>query len=237
VPQLELESVSAAYGKKQVLTDITMQVDEGEIVALIGPNGAGKSTLLKTIAGSVFPTRGHVRFMGQDIDRMAPYVRARSGIAHFLQGGRVFPNLSVRENLEVGVMDLSRRETGKRIEEIKATFANLSSLLGRRAGLLSGGERQSLALAVVLMRRPTLLLLDEPSAGLSPRLVGETLGKIKEINRNWRTTVLLVEQNVGEALKLCHRAIVLLGGKLHRSLDISKKGLDLSVLDELFFSS
>lgn len=212
--ELKVEDIYAGYGKKEILRGISFDIKQGEIVALIGPNGAGKSTLLKVIAGVLKPSRGKVWLDGKDITSLPPYQINRLGIGYFLQGGKVFPSLSVRENLEVGSLGLSQEEKEKRVEEVLKIFDNLKGLLDRRVGLISGGERQALALAMILIKKPQVLLLDEPSAGLSPRYVRDTMEKIKEINAAWKTTVLLVEQNVGEALKVARDTIALSSGTI-----------------------
>jgi len=174
---------------------------------------------------------------GKDISLLPPYEINRLGIGYFLQGGKVFPSLSVRENLEVGSLGLSQEEKEKRIEEVLKIFDNLKGLLDRRVGLISGGERQALALAMILIKKPQVLLLDEPSAGLSPRYVRDTMEKIKEINAAWKTTALLVEQNVGEALKIAKKTIVMFGGKIESSFDNSGDILKERVLENVFFGS
>jgi urea transport system ATP-binding protein len=180
-------------------------------VAIIGPNGAGKSTLLKVIAGFLRPTAGTVLLNGRDVTRLAPHERVRAGIGYFMQGGRAFPSLTVRENLS---MAGDEHGSGKgNLEQVLEVFPKLREISGRRAGLLSGGERQALALAMTLVRRPTVLLLDEPSAGLSPRLVREMLDKVREIGQSWGLAVVMVEQNVREALGAAHRVCVLAEGR------------------------
>ncbi len=235
--ELKVEDIYAGYGKKEILRGISFDIKQGEIVALIGPNGAGKSTLLKVIAGVLKPWKGKVWLDGKDISLLPPYEINRLGIGYFLQGGKVFPSLSVRENLEVGSLGLSQEEKEKRIEEVLKIFDNLKGLLDRRVGLISGGERQALALAMILIKKPQVLLLDEPSAGLSPRYVRDTMEKIKEINAAWKTTALLVEQNVGEALKIAKKTIVMFGGKIESSFDNSGDILKERVLENVFFGS
>ncbi len=210
--ELKVEDIYAGYGKKEILRGISFDIKQGEIVALIGPNGAGKSTLLKVIAGVLRPWKGKVWLDGKDITSLPPYEINQLGIGYFLQGGKVFPSLSVRENLGIGALGLSQEEKEKRVEEVLKIFDNLKGLLDRRVGLISGGERQALSLAMILIKKPQILLLDEPSAGLSPRYVKDTMEKIREINAAWKTTVLLVEQNVGEALKISSKTVVLKNG-------------------------
>jgi len=211
---LRLENITAGYGKRTVLQDLSLKVEGEEIVALIGPNGAGKSTVLRVAAGFLEPSRGRVWLDGTEITDLTPHERIDRGLAYCIQGGRVFPSLSVAENLEIGAGGLSAEEQEKRRETVLELFPNLKPLLDRRAGVLSGGERQALALGMVLVNRPTMLLLDEPSAGLSPRLVRDLLDKVQQLNDRWDVTVLLVEQNVREALDMSHRAAALVNGKV-----------------------
>jgi branched-chain amino acid transport system ATP-binding protein len=177
--ELRVENIHAAYGKKEVLRGVSLSMQQGEIVALIGPNGAGKSTLLKVIAGFLKPLHGQVWLDGKALNSLAAHERVGQGIAYFMQGGKVFPNLTVAENLEMGLASLSVQNKKDGIPAVLEIFSNLKDLLNRRAGLLSGGERQALALAMVLVRRPHLLLADEPSVGLSPKLVHTMLEKFR----------------------------------------------------------
>ena len=211
---LEIEGIKASYGKKEVLRGLSFSLKKGEILAIIGPNGAGKSTLLKVISGFLEPTEGKVMFEGKDITAIPAHRRSDLGMGYFMQGGKVFPSLTVRENLELGGMGLDTETRKNRIESVLGIFYNLNSLLERRAGLLSGGERQAVAMAMMLIRNPKLLLLDEPSAGLSPRIAGDMLGRIKEINEKWGTSIIVVEQNVGQALEIAHRVLVLVSGQI-----------------------
>jgi urea transport system ATP-binding protein len=167
--------------------------------------------LLKVIAGFLRPTAGNVLLDGRDITRLAPHERVQAGIGYFMQGGRAFPSLTVNENL---IMAAAGHKTGREnLKQVLEVFPKLREVSSRRAGLLSGGERQALALAMTLTRRPAVLLLDEPSAGLSPRLVSEMLDKVREIGQIWGLTVLMVEQNIREALSFAQRACVLAEGQ------------------------
>jgi branched-chain amino acid transport system ATP-binding protein len=235
--ELKVEDIYAGYGKKEILRGISFDIKQGEIMALIGPNGAGKSTLLKVIAGVLRPWKGKVWLDGKDITSLPPYEINQLGMGYFLQGGKVFSSLSVRENLGIGALGLSQEEKEKRVEEVLTIFDNLKGLLDRRVGLISGGERQALALAMILIKKPQVLLLDEPSAGLSPRYVKDTMEKIREINAAWKTTVLLVEQNVGAALKIAEKTIIMSGGKIEFSSDNSIDLLKERVLESAFFGS
>ncbi len=227
-------NIYAGYGKKEVLFGVSFSVREGEILGLIGPNGSGKSTILKVISGLLTPSRGSLKFFGEEITNLTTEERVRRGIGYFLQGGEVFRNLTVQENLRIGGLGLKKEIVSQNMEEVLSLFPLLGKYKNTRAGLLSGGERQALAFAIVLMRRPKILLLDEPSAGLSPILIKESIKKIKEMNEKLRLTILLVEQNVKEALGIVHRVYLLKNGKIvgeEEPEDVLRKGR----LDDLFF--
>jgi branched-chain amino acid transport system ATP-binding protein len=214
---LELKNVSAAYGPVRALYDVSVMVKQGEIVTLIGANGAGKTTMLRTISGLLRPLRGsQILFEGKNIEGLAPDAIVKGGISQVPEGRRVFPGLTVRENLEVGAATRLRRwKLTPAIEaDIEATYAIFPRLRERREQLawsLSGGEQQMLAMARGLVSRPKLLLLDEPSLGLAPNLVQEVFRTIRTINAQG-TTVLLVEQNARMALQVGHRGYVLEAG-------------------------
>lgn len=211
-PLLNVESLVTGYGKKQVLNGV-LDVAPGEIVALIGHNGAGKSTLLKAVFGLLPIWQGQVVYDGRLLNSPKPRELLRSGIACVPQGNRVFTDLTVRENLEMGGVTLSdRKQLGEGIERVLTLFPALQSRLRQRAGTLSGGEKQMLALANALILSPRLLLLDEPSLGLAPLLVAEALGRIQQINRDSGVAVLIVEQKVREVLKIAQRVYVLRNG-------------------------
>jgi len=212
---LNVEGLVAGYSAAdEVLKGIDFRVDTGEIVGIVGPNGAGKSTLLKTIAGLLRPGRGSVRMNGIDIGGRAPREISRMGLAYVPQENNIFPTMSVRENLEIGgYID----PAGSR-RKIDAAFTQFP-LLGKRrrvaARALSGGERQVLAMAMALMVEPTLLLLDEPSAGLSPIAADALFDQIVSVNRSG-VAIAMVEQNAREALTIAHRAYILVDGRHHR---------------------
>jgi branched-chain amino acid transport system ATP-binding protein len=212
---LKVAGLKVAYGGLQALDDVSLEVGQGEFVTLVGPNGAGKTTLLKAISGVVPAHGGHVEYRGRDIGRLAPAARAALGIAHVPEGRRVFPSLTVAENLEMG--SYRRAARPRRREGLEAVFA-LFPILGERrgqlAGSLSGGEQQMLALGRGLMAQPDLLLLDEPSQGLAPRLVESIFDAVARIRTSRRLTILLVEQRVVEAVELCDRAYVLEAGRI-----------------------
>jgi len=231
---LRVENIRASYGKKEVLRGLSFKVEKSDILAIIGPNGAGKSTLLKVVAGFLKPTQGAIYLDGKDVTASSPHEKVGLGMAYFIQGGRVFPSLTVNENLELGAIGLSVEETDKRIASILDIFYNLKKMEGKRAGLLSGGERQALALGMVLAKNPKILLLDEPSAGLSPKLTKEMIGKVREINKKWGTTIILVEQNIGEALRIAKRAIVLANGEIVLQSDEPSNLLSSKELESIF---
>jgi len=236
VPFLSVENIRAAYGKKEVLGGVSLSIGAGEIVALIGPNGAGKSTLLKVLAGLLRPQGGEVWWDDENVTHVPPTGRMRRGLAYFLQGGKVFPSLSVQENLAMGALGLSQEARDESLERVFGLFPGLKEMKGKRAGLLSGGQRQALALGIVLMRKPRLLLLDEPSAGLAPNLVTETLAKVREINETLGTSILLVEQNVREAVNVSEVVYLLRNGQIVGREEEPERLLEAGRLEEVFFS-
>lgn len=211
---LRIEALDVYYGGIHALREVSVEVQEGEIVAIIGANGAGKSTLLRTISGLVRPRRGRILFGERDISRLPPDRVAALGIAHVPEGRRVFANLSVLENLLVGA-HLARdgREVAARLRRVYELFPWLEGRARQKAGTLSGGEQQMLAIGRALMSDPRLVLMDEPSLGLAPALVKAVFGIIRELNAAGRT-ILLVEQNASQALALAHRAYVLQTGRV-----------------------
>lgn len=211
---LEVESIVCRYGRITAIDGVSLTVDEGEIVTLIGANGAGKTTTLRAISGLIRPVSGSVRFRGADLTAVSADIIVRRGIGHSPEGRRVFARMTVRENLELGAFTRgSRREIAEDTERILTTFPRLKERLDQKAGTMSGGEQQMLAIARALMSRPSVLLLDEPSLGLSPLLVQTIFGVIKEINARG-TTILLIEQNARQALQIAARGYVLEVGKI-----------------------
>jgi len=217
VPLLSVERVSSYYGEARALADVSLDVEEGEIVAVIGSNGAGKTTMLRTISGLIHPRSGRIFFQGEAIERTRPHQLIRRGIAHIPEGRRLFAQMTVRENLLMGAYGAqSWKERGQLIDEVCALFPRLRERIGQLAGTLSGGERQMLATARALMARPRLLMLDEPSLGLAPKIVETILAIIRDVNRRG-VAVLLVEQNAQLALKAAARAYLLEGGAVVKS--------------------
>ena len=214
---LVLDDVHAAYGKKQILRGVSLSISSGEIVALLGGNGSGKSTLLKTIAGVLSSTHGKVLLNGADLSRSAVNARQKMGIGYLIQGGRVFPNLSVAENFSLA------RANARHMPAVKSPglgdiFPTLIKRRSDRAGLLSGGQRQMLAIEMVLSQNPTIALLDEPSIGLTTSLVHEILDSIARVVTARALAVLLVEQNVPEAKRISTRLLRLDCGKVSPQL-------------------
>jgi branched-chain amino acid transport system ATP-binding protein len=210
---LEIEDLGVAYGQRRALEGVSLSVREGEIVTLLGANGSGKSTLLRAVSGLVRPRRGRIRYRGRDLAGVSADAVVAAGIGHVPEGRDVFPDFSVRENLLVGAHTVPRREVAGRLAAAYAAFPVLRERAGQRAGTLSGGEQQMLAIGRALMARPRLLLLDEPSLGLAPRLVREIFRVIERINREG-VTVLLVEQNARQALAVAARGYVLETGRI-----------------------
>ena len=220
---LAVEDLDAGYGDLQVLTDVDLAVDRGEYVAIVGPNGAGKSTVMKAIFGLATYMAGRIVFDGEDVTGLPTEEVIRRGLSYVPQNENVFSGLSVRENLEMGAYILDSVPEA-RIEAVFERFPILRERQGQRAGSLSGGQQQMVAMGRALMLDPDLLMLDEPSAGLAPDLVAETFDRIDEINDSG-TSVLMVEQNAAEALRRCDRGYVLVDGK-NRVTDEGRALLD-----------
>ncbi len=208
---LEVENLSAGYGKLDILKGVGMRVKAGDIVSIIGPNGAGKSTLLKSIFGILKPRTGTIRLKGKDITGLNPDRIARHGISYVPQLNNVFPSMTIEENLQMGAF-IRNDDFSQRMAEIYALFPVLSERKKQKAGQLSGGQRQMVAMGRALMVDPELLLLDEPSAGLAPNLVDMIFEKIQEVNATG-VSIVIVEQNAREALKMSDHGYVLAMGK------------------------
>jgi branched-chain amino acid transport system ATP-binding protein len=211
---LSLSGVSASYGAVPAVSDISIEVGEGEAVGLLGANGAGKSTTLRAISGLVRLTAGRVNFLGKDISTLPPYKVTELGIAHVPEGRQVFPDMTVQENLEIGAyVPRAKADRSRTIDLVFGIFPVLAERRRQLAGTMSGGEQQMLAVGRGLMLKPRLLMLDEPSLGLAPVMTDVTFEKIKEIHV-MGTAILLVEQNVSRALTLVQRAYVLESGRV-----------------------
>jgi branched-chain amino acid transport system ATP-binding protein len=211
-PLLNLAGLATGYGKIGVLRGIDLTVGAGEVVALFGPNGAGKTTLLRAVSG-LLPWSGCVRFAGRDLAGKSPRAIVKAGLAHVIEGHRVFTQLAVLDNLLLAAYDLSRAERSARVEEVLELFPEIAAKRHERAVALSGGQQQILAVAQGLVRRPRLLMLDEPSAGLSPVLVDRVLVVVQRL-REAGTAVLLVEQLIEKALGLADRVYALARGSI-----------------------
>lgn len=212
---LTLEGVDVAYGNFQVLWDVALKVHEGEIVALMGPNGAGKSTVLNTVGGVIRPIKGAIDFAGRRIEHVPAYRRVDEGLTLVLERHRLFPRLTVRENLLLGAY---RGEARKHREQTLGRLESLFPIIGPRARqearTLSGGEQQMVAIARGLMSRPRLLMVDEPTLGLAPKLVGEVIDLLRRLNKDEGITILFVEQNVELALSVASRGYILESGRV-----------------------
>lgn len=224
---LKIDDIHVYYGAIHAIKGVSFEVHEGEVVALIGANGAGKSTILKTVSGLMHPKSGSVTFCGQDISHVEAHKLLKQGLAHVPEGRRIFLQMTVQENLEMGAF--TRKTVSK--DDLDMVFQQFPRLKERRrqvAGTLSGGEQQMLAMSRALMSHPKLMMLDEPSMGLAPILVDQIFDIIKELHKSG-TTILLVEQNASKALEIADRAYVLETG----NITLSGTGLELSRSDEV----
>lgn len=213
---LKVSGLHTYYGAVHALKGVDIEVGKGEIVALIGANGAGKSTLLMSLCGNPKPRHGSVQLAGEDITGIATHMLVRRGLAHAPEGRRIFPRMTVMENLRMGAVAGDPAHFDSDLERVYTLFPRLKERREQRGGTLSGGEQQMLAIGRALMSRPQLLLLDEPSLGLAPLVVKQIFSIIEEVNREGMT-VLLVEQNAYHALKLAHRGYVLVNGRITMS--------------------
>ncbi|MBI5969210.1 MAG: ABC transporter ATP-binding protein [Deltaproteobacteria bacterium] len=211
---LQISELHVSYHKKQVIFGISLTVEEGKVVALVGPNGAGKTTTLNTIIGLLHPRKGEILFKGLNITHQKASQNVRNGISLVPQGGRVFPDLSVLENLELGGYLLDPQKRKERLRYVYNLFPILEERYKQRANSLSGGERQMLAISRALMLTPDLLLLDEPSIGLAPLLVKDIMRTLTQISGEMGTSIFVVEQNVREIFQIAQKAYVLKVGKI-----------------------
>ena len=228
-PLLSIRGVTAFYGHVRALKGVDLDVNAGEIVALIGANGAGKSTLMMTVCGNPRAREGQIIFADRDITWLPTHEIARLKLAHAPEGRRIFPRMTVLENLQMGATVASPAEFNRDLLRVLALFPRLQQRLTQRGGTLSGGEQQMLAIARALMSRPRLLLLDEPSLGLAPLIVRQIFEAIKKLNADDGLTVFLVEQNAYHALKLAHRGYVMVNGLI----TLSGSGRELLDRDEV----
>ena len=211
---LALDDVTACYGRLPVLHGVSLDIKPGEIVALIGANGAGKTTTMMTIFGQPRASQGRIVFEGSDITQLPTHQIARLRIAQSPEGRRIFPRMTVMENLQMGALTADEAYFDADVEQVFSLFPALKARAHQRGGTLSGGEQQMLAIGRALMSRPKLLLLDEPSLGLAPMIVKQLFGVIKAINEREKVTVFLVEQNAYHALRLAHRGYVMANGRI-----------------------
>lgn len=210
---LHVKDMTAGYGSITVLRELSLQVKEGGILGVLGRNGMGKTTLIRCLAGLIIPTAGSIFFRGRDITKLVPHERARLGITTVVQGRGIFPQLTVRENLEMGRIATGRPKRS-RLDEVLDYFPRLGERLGQAAGTLSGGEQQMLSIGRGLMTDPKMMLLDEPSDGIMPTLVQQIAMTLGEINRNEGVTIVIVEQNVPLVFKMADYCVVLEKGRL-----------------------
>ncbi|MFZ0425118.1 MAG: ABC transporter ATP-binding protein [Xanthobacteraceae bacterium] len=222
-PLLSVRGVTAYYGRVPALKGVDLEINSGEIVALIGANGAGKSTLMMTVCGNPRARDGEIIFAGRDVTRLPTHEIARLKLAQSPEGRRIFPRMTVLENLQMGATVAAPAEFASNLDRVLALFPRIKERLTQRGGTLSGGEQQMLAIARALMSRPQLLLLDEPSLGLAPLIVQQIFDAIKKLNAEDGLSVFLVEQNAYHALRLAHRGYVMVNGLI----TLSGSGRDL----------
>ncbi|MEO6959457.1 MAG: ABC transporter ATP-binding protein [Burkholderiaceae bacterium] len=212
MPLLKIDKITGGYGDSEVLRQVSMSIDENEIVAIIGPNGAGKSTLMKAVFGLLHPREGHITFDGHEISQLAPHQIVKLGMCYVPQVSNVFTSLSVEENLEMGAFALQNGAMEECKEQVYDMFPRLKERRRQLVGKMSGGERQMVAMGSALMIKPKLLLLDEPTAALSPKLVDEIFDHVARINKIG-IAVMMVEQNAKQSLRMAHRGYVLASGE------------------------
>jgi ABC-type branched-subunit amino acid transport system ATPase component len=212
MPLLKVDGVTGGYGDSEVLRRVSISVEEHEIVSIIGPNGAGKSTLMKTVFGLLHPREGGITFAGRDISQLPAYQIVTLGMCYVPQVANVFTTLSVEENLEMGAFTVKTRDIEARKQRVYELFPRLRERRSQAAGRMSGGERQMVAMGSALMLTPKLLLLDEPTAALSPKLVDEIFNRIARINETG-VAIMMVEQNARQSLQMAHRGYVLANGE------------------------
>ena len=213
MPLLKVEKVTCGYGDMQVLTEVSIAVGRGEVVSIIGPNGAGKSTVMKAVFGLLHPWSGRIEFDGVDISRHEPYEIVATGMCYVPQVANVFTELTVDENLDMGAFVRSDDQVGERKQQIFELFPRLYERRRQKAGKMSGGERQMVAMGSALMLDPKLILLDEPSAGLAPKMVDHIFERIVRVNQQFNIAVMMVEQNAKQSLQMAQRGYVMASGE------------------------
>lgn len=235
-PVAALKGLSVAFGHRVALIDVSLEVGPRDIVMLIGPNGSGKSTLLRAVAGYLGAARGRVLFRGRDITHLRPHERARLGVGYLMQGGRIFPSLTVEENIEMAAASRPKAGRAENVETVLGLFPHLIGQSRVRGGLLSGGDRQALALALILVRRPRLLLLDEPTAGLAPALVEPLMEGLSTLCRQWELSVIMAEQNIAETVGIASRVVALVNGRqISLADDTPRTLMSERRLEEVFY--
>jgi len=232
---LKTENIFAGYGKREVLFGVDVKIDEGSSVLLMGPNGSGKSTFIKVIVGLLKPYKGKIFFKGEDISSLSVEKRINMGIGYLKQDRNIFPALTVRENLELGGYGLDSQGIKEGIERIFTYFPFLKEKLNIRAGLLSGGERQALAIGMVLMKRKEILLLDEPTAGLSPVAARKILDSISVILSRSKVSMLIVEHNLKNILSVVNKVLIMVNGRVEK--EFAKEKLNTHEIEHLFFDN
>ncbi len=233
---LDVRSIHVFYGAKHIIKDTSFSIGNGERLLLLGPNGAGKSTLLKAIAGLIPVKQGAIEFMGQKITGFSAMGRVKAGISYLLQSNNIVPDLTVEENLSIAAYGLKKDEFTRRLNEVFSVFDFLGKKLKRRAGFLSGGERQALAVSMVLIKRPKLILLDEPTAGLSPKTANEMLEHIKKVSEVVGIdATCMVEHNLRYALPWATRVLVIVSGRVVYESDKPQNFIDNPEELEKFF--
>jgi branched-chain amino acid transport system ATP-binding protein len=210
---LKVENLSSGYGKLQILSDVSMEVDVGRLTVVVGPNGSGKSTLLKTISGLTKVYSGNISLDGKDLTGLPPHVIARSGVAYLPQTEAVFPFLTVEENFKMASLTVSKEDIGPRLKETTEMFPQLVKYMKSKVNNLSGGERQMVAMGMALVRNPRVIMFDEPTANLSPKLASEVLKTVETLTKEKNICVLLVEQNARRALEIGDDAYLMVGGR------------------------
>ena len=213
MPLLKVDRITCGYGDMQVLTGVSIEVKRGEVVSIIGPNGAGKSTVMKAVFGLLHPWSGRIEFDGVDISRHEPYEIVATGMCYVPQVANVFTELTVDENLDMGAFVRSDDQVGERKQQIFELFPRLYERRRQKAGKMSGGERQMVAMGSALMLDPKLILLDEPSAGLAPKMVDHIFERIVRVNQQFNVAVMMVEQNAKQSLQMAQRGYVMASGE------------------------
>lgn len=231
---LRVENLTAGYGNREVLKNISFDLKKGEIVSFIGSNGAGKSTLLKNISGFLIPSSGRIILDNEDITRLSIRSRVKKGISYLMQGGEVFQRLTVAENLELGGWNQKNEKLKERVDKISSLFPELRTMMSIRAGLLSGGQKQMLALAIALVSWSRLLLLDEPFSALAPDITRYSMDTLRQLRDEFGVSIIIVEQNLARAFSLSDRIYFIKSGLM--AMCEEPRNLDMNRVKELFLA-